>query len=53
MTYSYRGIFRRLAGARVQLPIAIPANFGYRFYAHHLNKYYTCDWSLPSAARAA
>jgi radical SAM superfamily enzyme YgiQ (UPF0313 family) len=53
MTYSYRGIYKRLAGARVQLPIAIPANLGYRFYAHHLNQYYTCDWSLPSAARAA
>ena len=52
MTYSYRGMFRRLAGARVQLPIAIPANLGYRFYAHHLNKYYTCDWSLPSAQAA-
>lgn len=53
MTYSYRGMFQRLAGARVQLSIAIPANLGYRFYAHHLNKYYTCDWSLPSAVRAA
>jgi radical SAM superfamily enzyme YgiQ (UPF0313 family) len=52
MTYSYRGMFRRLAGARVQLPIAIPANLGYRFYAHHLNKYYTCDWSLPNARAA-
>jgi radical SAM superfamily enzyme YgiQ (UPF0313 family) len=51
-TYSYGGIFRRLAGARVQLPIAIPANLGYRFYAHHLNRYYTCDWSLPSAKAA-
>ena len=53
MTYSYRSIFRRLAGARVQLPIAIPANFGYRFYAHHLNKYYTCDWALPSRSAEA
>lgn len=52
-TYSYRGIFRRLAGARIQLPIAIPANLGYRFYAHHLNQYYTCDWSLPAARNAA
>ncbi|MEO8379314.1 MAG: radical SAM protein [Acidobacteriota bacterium] len=47
-TYSYRGIFKRLAGSRVQLPLAIPTNIGYRFYAHHLNQYYTCDWSLPS-----
>jgi radical SAM superfamily enzyme YgiQ (UPF0313 family) len=46
-TYSYRGMFQRLAGSRVQLPISIPANLGYRFYAHHLNQYYTCDWSLP------
>jgi radical SAM superfamily enzyme YgiQ (UPF0313 family) len=52
MTYSYRGMFKRLAGARVQLPISIPANLGYRFYAHHLNRYYTCDWSLPSARAA-
>jgi radical SAM superfamily enzyme YgiQ (UPF0313 family) len=59
-TYSYRGMFRRLAGARVQLPIAIAANLGYRFYAHHLNKYYTCDWMLstgpstrPPSAKAA
>lgn len=53
MTYSYAGMFKRLAGARVQLPIAIPANLGYRFYAHHLNQYYTCDWSLPSAPASA
>ncbi|HYI12537.1 MAG TPA: radical SAM protein [Thermoanaerobaculia bacterium] len=52
MTYSYRGMFRRLAGARVQLPVAIPANLGYRFYAWHLNQYYTCDWALPSARAA-
>lgn len=51
-TYSYRGIWKRLMGSRVQLPIAIPTNFGYRFYAHHLNQYYTCDWSLPSAKAA-
>ena len=43
-TYSYRSILRRLAGSRTQLPIAIPANFGYRFYAYHLDTFYTCDW---------
>jgi radical SAM superfamily enzyme YgiQ (UPF0313 family) len=52
-TYSYGGIARRLAGARVQLGISIPANLGYRFYAHHLNRYYTCDWSLPAGRAAA
>ena len=43
-TYSYASIFRRLAGSRTRLPIAIPANFGYRFYANHLDTFYTCDW---------
>jgi len=52
-TYSYGGMFRRLAGARVQLGLLVPVNFGYRFYAHHLNRYYTCDWSLPEGQRAA
>ncbi len=45
-TYSYRAIAKRLAGARNLLPVAIPANFGYRFYAHHLHNYYNCDWYL-------
>jgi radical SAM superfamily enzyme YgiQ (UPF0313 family) len=55
-TYSLRSIAKRLAGARIQLPIAIPANLGYRFYAHHLRDYYTCDWmtgALPSPAAVA
>jgi len=43
-TYSYASIARRLAGSRTRLPIAIPANFGYRFYAYHLDTFYTCDW---------
>lgn len=45
-TYSYRSIAKRLAGARIQLPVAIPANLGYRFYAHNLHRFYTCDWQL-------
>jgi len=43
-TYSYRSILRRLSGSRTRLPIAIPANLGYRFYANHLDTFYTCDW---------
>ena len=39
-------IFKRLGGARIQLPVAISANLGYRFYAHNLHKFYTCDWQL-------
>jgi radical SAM superfamily enzyme YgiQ (UPF0313 family) len=52
-TYSYAGIARRLAGSRSQLLVSVAANFGYRFYAHNLHRYYTCDWSLPGRARAA
>lgn len=43
-TYSYAGIWKRLSGSRTRLPIAIPANFGYRFYAYHLDTFYNCDW---------
>jgi radical SAM superfamily enzyme YgiQ (UPF0313 family) len=49
-TYSYKSMFKRLAGSRTQLPIAIPANFGYRFYANHLDSFYTCDWQLAQGA---
>jgi radical SAM superfamily enzyme YgiQ (UPF0313 family) len=45
-TYSYGSIWKRLAGSRTQLPIAIPANIGYRFYAYHLDTFYNCDWQL-------
>jgi radical SAM superfamily enzyme YgiQ (UPF0313 family) len=46
--YARRAIVRRLAKARVQLPIAIAANLGYRFYAHHLHTHYNCDWPIGS-----
>lgn len=42
--YSRRSIFRRLARSRLQLPVSIAANLGYRFYAHHLHTHYNCDW---------
>ena len=46
LAYSWGGIARRLAGSRLQLPVSIPANFGYRFYAHNLHRFYTCDWHI-------
>jgi radical SAM superfamily enzyme YgiQ (UPF0313 family) len=49
-TYSYKSIAKRLSASRTQLPIAIPANFGYRFYANHLDSFYTCDWQLAPGA---
>jgi radical SAM superfamily enzyme YgiQ (UPF0313 family) len=55
-TYSYRSIARRLLGSRTMLPLALATNLGYRFYAHNLHRYYTCDWSLdwkPAAEQVA
>ncbi len=44
--YSYGAITRRLGRSRTQLPIAVMANLGYRYYAHHLETHYTCDWPI-------
>ncbi|MFI5104697.1 MAG: B12-binding domain-containing radical SAM protein, partial [Terriglobales bacterium] len=49
-TYSYASMARRLMGSRTQLPVAIPANLGYRFYAYHLDTFYNCDWQLAPNA---
>jgi radical SAM superfamily enzyme YgiQ (UPF0313 family) len=45
-TYRFKSIAKRLAGARIQLPLSIAANLGYRFYAHNLHRYYNCDWIM-------
>lgn len=42
--YRWRAILPRLRQAGTQLPLALAANVGYRFYAHNLNSHYTCDW---------
>ena len=44
--YSYGSIGRRLAKSRTQLPIAVMANLGFRYYAQHLETHYTCDWPI-------
>lgn len=44
--YGWGAIARRLWRARNASPVAISANVGYRFYAHHLHSFYTCDWPL-------
>lgn len=49
-TYSYAAMWKRLAGSRTQLPIAISANLGYCFYAYHLDTFYNCDWQLAPNA---
>jgi len=49
-TYSYRSIWQRLSGSRTRLSIAVPANLGYRFYAYHLDTFYSCDWFMDRPA---
>ena len=44
--YSVRSICKRLGGSRLQLPINIMANIGYRFYARNLHSHYNCDWII-------
>lgn len=50
--YSYRSIARRLRHTPISKLLYLAANFGYRFYAHRLDQFYTCDWRLlePDAA---
>ena len=43
--YTYRAIAARLHHARMQMPLSLMANLGYRYYAHHLHTHYTCDWA--------
>jgi hypothetical protein len=37
--YTVGSMFKRLAGSRCILPISIPANIAYRFYARNLSSY--------------
>lgn len=44
--YRYRSIARRVWHSPAQRSVVIGANLGYRFYAHHLDRFYNCDWGL-------
>ena len=46
--YAYRltSIAKRVFGSGIQIPLSLAANFGYRFYAHHLHDFYNCDWII-------
>ena len=46
-------IAKRLLGSRIQLPVSLAANLGYRFYANNLHTYYNCDWMVGKGAIAA
>lgn len=44
--YSIPSIAKRLWNAKNFTPLALSANFGYRFYAHNLHRFYNCDWQV-------
>ncbi len=50
--YRYSAIARRLWNAGALEPLGLASNLGYRFYAHHLREFYTCDAFVPSPPRA-
>ena len=46
--YRYSAIAKRLWRAKNFQPLAMTANLGYRFYANHLDRFYTCDWPIQA-----
>ena len=44
--YGWRAMSRRFLGSRIQVPVWLVANLGYRFYSRHLADFYNCDWIL-------
>ena len=47
--YSVPSIFRRLWHSPAPMSVRVATNLGYRFYAHHLSRYYNCDWIIGSS----
>jgi radical SAM superfamily enzyme YgiQ (UPF0313 family) len=47
--YSFRSICRRLRHSPAPWPVRLGTNLGYRFYAHHLSRFYNCDWIIGRA----
>jgi radical SAM superfamily enzyme YgiQ (UPF0313 family) len=41
--YSWKSMARRLWHTPASWPLALLTNWGYRYYAHRLHKFYTCD----------
>ena len=44
--YSLRSIARRICRSPAPWPVKLGTNFGYRFYAHNLTRFYNCDWII-------
>lgn len=51
-TYALGAIARRLRNSRNFSFFSLAANLGYRYYANHLHRFYTCDAPLPREAAA-
>ena len=49
--YSVRSIARRIAHSPASWPVKLGTNLGYRFYAHHLSRFYNCDWIIGRVPR--
>jgi radical SAM superfamily enzyme YgiQ (UPF0313 family) len=49
--YSLRSIMTRLRHSPAPWGVRLATNFGYRFYAHHLSRFYNCDWIIGRADR--
>ena len=47
--YSLRSIARRITYSPAPWPVKLGTNLGYRFYAHHLSRFYNCDWIIGPA----
>ena len=50
--YRYGSIARRIWHSPAARVVVIGANLGYRFYAHHLDRFYNCDWGLVTRTPA-
>jgi len=49
--YSWRAIARRLRQSPAPWHVAAMTNWGYRYYAHRLHRFYNCDWIVSARPR--
>jgi radical SAM superfamily enzyme YgiQ (UPF0313 family) len=51
--YEAGSIYRRWRKSALSSPVFFGTNFGYRFYARRLDRFYTCDWPQVRGSTAA
>jgi radical SAM superfamily enzyme YgiQ (UPF0313 family) len=44
--YSLHSIWKRVLVSPAPWVVKVSTNFGYRFYAHNLSRFYNCDWII-------